>query len=63
MKDEKRMYHVCLTVEVDVRADGPTDAAGQAEERAQALFDKHAKRMNAVVGADYSNVEEKGVEA
>jgi len=51
-------YRVSLVVEVDI-PDITEDAVSEVEARVQEVFDRHAKRLNAVVGADYDTVVEK----
>lgn len=53
-----KRYQVNLVVEAFVNADGPGDAAAIAEGFIQRVLDRYAKRLKAVVGADYADVQE-----
>jgi hypothetical protein len=51
-------FKVNLVVEVEVVAESADEAAGKAEETVQRVLDGHAKRLGAIVGADYGDVSE-----
>jgi hypothetical protein len=51
-------FRVNLVVETTVSASTPEEAAEKAEHLVQALFDRGGKRLNAVVGADFGDVQE-----
>lgn len=51
-------YQVNLVVETRVRAATPAEAAQHVEATVQRLLDTKAKRLHAVVGADYGDITE-----
>ena len=55
-------YQVNLIVQTYVNAETPDAAAEKAEQTVQRLLDRSAKRLGAVVGADYADVSEAVVE-
>ncbi len=51
-----KKYRVNLVIETTVSAANPDEAANKAEQTVQELLDRSAKRLHAVVGADFGDV-------